>query len=214
VKGFIVAAWMLLASLAHAQTVPVDAASGITAKIQACAVRVQCPLTNGNIGYGSGVAVLGEYAPLIVTNFHVVDGATSTSVCPVGGKYTPAKILRVDEVMDLAVLEAGRVTKSLATPALFRDSHVHRLAAFGKSGNFHFHDLQPSTWKVNPQAGGAKYSWHVFKGGCGQGDSGGGIFNARGEVVGVVWGSEDGKSYAVCGVPFFEIIGIDIRNLR
>jgi hypothetical protein len=38
------------------------------------------------------------------------------------------------------------------------------------------------------------------------GDSGGGVLNSRGEVVGVVWGQRDGVTYTSCGRPLREFL--------
>ncbi len=38
------------------------------------------------------------------------------------------------------------------------------------------------------------------------GDSGGGVLNTRGQLVGVVWGQRDGLTYATCGRPLREFL--------
>jgi hypothetical protein len=190
-----------------AQTVPVDAASSVSAKIRDSSLRVKCDMGGGELALGSGVAVEFNYKKLIVTNYHVIEDAKSVAVCQVGGKYRPAMVVATDPKMDLAVLNSGDVAaKRWARVALFAESRTHTLCGFGGDGVFHTHKIKPSRWTgVSPQ-GGSKYSWVIFKGGCCQGDSGGGIFNGHGEAVGVVWGSRDGDSHAVCGLPFREIL--------
>jgi S1-C subfamily serine protease len=208
-RSLLLAALHLLwhAAAAFAQTVPVDAAHSVSAKLRDCSLRVKCNMGDGLNALGSSVAVEFNNRKLIVTNYHVIDGAKSVQVCQVGGKYRPAVVVATDPLMDLAVLNSGDVAaKRWARVGLFAESRPHTLAGFGGDGVLHFHKLTPSRWRGVSPLGGSKYSWVIFKGGCCHGDSGGGIFNGHGEAIGVVWGTADGDSHAVVGLPFREIL--------
>ena len=58
----------------------------------------------------------------------------------------------------------------------------------------------------HPTAVGATYPSTTIVGAVRPGDSGGGVLNTRGQVVGVVWGQRDGQTYATCGRPVREFL--------
>src|SRR5262249_52515407 len=55
-------------------------------------------------------------------------------------------------------------------------------------------------------ANGATYTSTTIAGAVRSGDSGGGVLDTRGRVVGVVWGQRDGQTYATCGQPVREFL--------
>ncbi len=188
---------------AYAQQVPVDATSNIRAHIQKCVIRVQTPLDNGYIAFGSGVAVRFKDLPFLVTNHHVIDNAVGpVLVSAVGGKWIAARVIATDPYYDLAVLDAGNVTKSLATVGRYDASHTYTLAGFADHGRLHFHHLWRGSFVFLD--GEMKHALVSFHGSSCEGDSGGGLFNARGEVCLITRGkdkepSPDGLN--VDGVP-------------
>jgi hypothetical protein len=193
VKGFIIAAWMLLAPLAHAQTVPVDAVSNIKAKITKCVVRVQTPLSGGAIAFGSGVAVRHADLPFIVTNHHVIaDSVGPVLVCRVGGKWTAARVIATDPKFDLAILDQANLTEGVANTGRYDASHTYTLAGFADHGRLHFHHLWRGSFVFLD--GDMKKSIVEFHGSSCHGDSGGPIFNARGEVCGITCGKDETPS--------------------
>jgi hypothetical protein len=58
----------------------------------------------------------------------------------------------------------------------------------------------------HPTAAGATFSSTTITGAVRPGDSGGGVLNPRGQIVGVVWGQRDGLTYATCGRPVREFL--------
>jgi hypothetical protein len=50
-------------------------------------------------------------------------------------------------------------------------------------------------------AAGAQFPSLIIRGAARPGDSGGGVLNAAGQLVGVIWGQRDGQTYAMCGQP-------------
>ena len=136
---------------------------------------------------GSGVVVTTQGH--VVTNYHVVEGASDVQVLW-QGQYLKAEIVGVDELTDLAVL---RVTEDVALPAV-------------KMGNAQ--DVRVGDWAIvigNPL--GKQFADTVTVGvvsalnreisgssivkmlqtdaAINSGNSGGGMFNTRGELIGI-----------------------------
>lgn len=136
---------------------------------------------------GSGVVITTEGH--VVTNYHVIDGASDVQVLS-QGRYLPAEIVGVDELTDLAVL---RVTKDVNLPAV-------------KMGNPE--QVRVGDWAIvigNPL--GKQFADTVTVGvvsalnreldgssivkmlqtdaAINSGNSGGGLFNTRGELIGI-----------------------------
>lgn len=148
-----------------------------------------------SVSYGSGslVAVREQYA-LVVTNWHVVRDATGEiSVVFPDGFHSPARVMKVDREWDLAALaiwrpNASPVRLSASAP---KPGDVLTIAGYG-SGSYRAaagrctQYVAPSTHlpfemvEVSVQAR--------------QGDSGGPIFNDRGELAGVLFGAGRGTT--------------------
>lgn len=136
---------------------------------------------------GSGVVITTEGH--VVTNYHVIDGASDVQVLS-QGRYLPAEIVGVDELTDLAVL---RVTEDVNLPAV-------------KMGNPE--QVRVGDWAIvigNPL--GKQFADTVTVGvvsalnreldgssivkmlqtdaAINSGNSGGGLFNTRGELIGI-----------------------------
>jgi hypothetical protein len=79
------------------------------------------------------------------------------------------------------------------------------LAACGFGANGQFRCVQGGI-SGQAVAVGATYPSLTIRGAVRPGDSGGGVLNARGELVGVVWGQRDGLTYATCGQPVREFL--------
>src|SRR5262249_56502795 len=52
----------------------------------------------------------------VLTNAHVVDASTSTSITPISGDKAPARLLGSDSVLDLALLGVESVRRLSALP--------------------------------------------------------------------------------------------------
>ena len=66
------------------------------------------------------------------------------------------------------------------------------------------HPRQVSPGRPRPSA--PQFPSLTIQGAVRPGDSGGGVLNARGQLVGVVWGQRDGLTYATCGRPVREFL--------
>jgi S1-C subfamily serine protease len=163
-------------------------------------VRVLVP-ERGTTANGSG-ALVGSYERygLVVTNWHVVrDAAGEISVVFPDGFRSAARVLRVDEEWDLAALMIWRPQTQpipIATVAP-RPGDVLSIAGYGRG------DYRAATGQciqyVAP-GNNRPYEMVEVSAQARQGDSGGPIFNERGELAGVLFGSSHGTtSGSYCG---------------
>ena len=168
-------------------------------------------------GLGSGIIVqLNGDRYYVVTNNHVVDGATEIHVASIDGREYPAELIGRDPRRDLAVLS-------------FRTNDYFPLAALGNSD-----DVRVGDWSIamgNPL--GPQFAFSVTMGivsavgrtgGPGgnindfiqtdapinQGNSGGPLVNIRGEVIGINTWIASNNSGGSVGLGF----AIPINNAR
>jgi hypothetical protein len=156
---------------------------------------------NGSVSYGSGTLVhVGESSGLVVTNWHVINEATQPiSVHFPDGFYSLAKVQKIDRDWDLALLEIKKpnvqpVSVSATAP---RPGELLTIAGYGP-GTYRAAS-GPCTQYVAP---GTTFPFEMVEVAVSarQGDSGGPIFNARGELAGVLFGEGHGRtSGSYCG---------------
>ncbi len=163
-------------------------------------VRVIAPEPGGS-SYGSGtlVAANGSYG-LVVTNWHVVRDADGpiTTVFPDGFR-SAATVLTTDRDWDLAALAIWRPATrpvALATEAPQRGD-VLTIAGYGRG--WYRAAAGRCVQYVSP---GRNLPFEMVELGVGarDGDSGGPIFNDRGELAGVLFGAASGRTTgSYCG---------------
>ncbi|WP_420238909.1 Do family serine endopeptidase [Telmatobacter bradus] len=141
-------------------------------------------------GVGSGIVISPD--GYIVTNAHVVDGATKISVTLHDRRVFPAKLIGVDKLNDLAVVRID--AKDLATVAWGDSTKLHpgqTVLAFGSPfGYFEFSVTRGIVSAVNRPN---PYSDDNRKPGAfiqtdaaiNPGNSGGPLVDARGELIGI-----------------------------
>jgi len=146
-------------------------------------------------GLGSGFVVRQD--GVIVTNAHVVAGATRVSIAMRDGTTYPAKILGVDETNDLAVLKIEKTGLPVAPLGNSDDLIIGEWAiAIGNPYGFLLGNSEPSVTAgvisgtgrnlVGVSEGGGMYVDMVqTDAAINPGNSGGPLLNAAGEVVGV-----------------------------
>ena len=194
-KNLFIKLWLLATLLMP--LVPVTSAEEpsreIVSKPRPAVVRVAAPEDDNATSYGSGTLVgVSEEHGLVVTNWHVVRDATGqVSVEFPDGFRSPATVLETDETWDLAALliEVPKVPPiAIATATPQRGDRL-TIAGFG-SGEYREatglmvqfvspgEDEPSEMLEVNVDAR--------------SGDSGGPIFDERGRVAGVLFGSADG----------------------
>ena len=157
-------------------------------------VRVMVPERNAT-SHGSGTLVdTHDRYGLVVTNWHVVQDATSTiMVVFPDGFQTGARVLKTDRDWDLAALAIWRprvqpVPIALQPP---QPGETLTIAGYG-SGNYRSVSGR-CTQYVSP-GGQLPYEMVELAVRARQGDSGGPIFNQRGEMAGVLFGSGSGRT--------------------
>ena len=146
-------------------------------------------------GNGSGVCVWSDEGySLVLTCRHVADGGGAASVTHAGERLA-ANLMAVDDRDDLALVW---LTGELPVAVLATDYPAagEKLTLWGYSGG----ELNAKTGKAMGY-GGARLltGGPVYEAGFLSipGDSGGGVFNARGELVGINWGNDGKKSSCV-----------------
>jgi hypothetical protein len=150
-------------------------------------------------GSGTLVGLRGEYG-LIATNWHVIRDARGPIIVTFpDGSRSAATVAKVDEDWDLAALliwrpSAAPVPISRRTP---RPGDLLTIAGYG-AGNFRAVTGR-CTQYVAP-AMNMPYEMVEVSAEARQGDSGGPIFNERGELAGVLFGAAGGStSGSYCG---------------
>ncbi|MEK6611670.1 MAG: trypsin-like peptidase domain-containing protein [Gemmatimonadota bacterium] len=151
--------------------------------------------TQTRSGIGSGFIV--QPSGVIVTNAHVVAGATNVSVALRDGTTYPAKVLGFDEINDLAVLKIDAKNLPTAPLGVSRDLMIGEWAiAIGNPYGFLLGNSEPSvTTGVVSATGrnlvGQSEGQGVYvdmiqtDASINPGNSGGPLVNGAGEVIGV-----------------------------
>ncbi len=149
--------------------------------------------TSASIGSGFVVRTDG----IIVTNAHVVNGATTLSIALSNGTTYPATIVGVDEVNDIAVLRVDAMDLPVAPLGDSRDVIVGEWAiAIGNPFGFALGNAEPSVTAgvvsgtgrnlvSRPQGGGSTFDMIQTDAAINPGNSGGPLVNADGDVIGV-----------------------------
>jgi len=149
------------------------------------------------IGAGLGSGFITDPNGTIITNAHVVAGATRVSVAMRDGKTFPAKVLGVDEQNDLAVLRID--AKGLPTAPLGNSDDViigEWAIAIGNPYGFLLGNTEPSVTAGvisatgrnligQAEGGGAYVDMIQTDASINPGNSGGPLVNADGVVIGV-----------------------------
>lgn len=169
-------------------------------------VRIMCQLDRGKC-YGSGVLVRWRGQVVVLTARHVVDGAKSVTVTVTStGKTHSARVLKTDHSWDCAVLYLDQPPQGVQIAELaFGNNATLQAGArleslgYGPDGKMAangglFVGYRRST--ATPQDG--PDDWFILSGYARQGDSGGPVFNAQGQVIGVLWGCSPVDAQVVC----------------
>lgn len=148
---------------------------------------------------GSGVLVdVNRSQGLVLTNWHVVrDSRSAVLVQFPDGFQSAGTVVRWDEAWDLAALviwkpRATPVTIAPAPPAI---GDTLTIAGFGRGP--YREETGPCLDYLSPSTGYPR-EFVELKATARQGDSGGPIFNANGELAGVLFGQTDGRTIGSC----------------
>jgi serine protease Do len=149
------------------------------------------------IGSGLGSGFITDANGTIITNAHVVSGATRVSVAMRDGKTFPAKVLGVDEQNDLAVLKIDAPGLPVAPLGNSEDVIIGEWAiAIGNPYGFLLGNSEPSVTAGvisatgrnligQAEGGGAYLDMIQTDASINPGNSGGPLVNADGVVIGV-----------------------------
>ncbi len=169
-------------------------------QVHPAVVRVVAP-SDGSMSFGSGTLVyVGDNFGLVITNWHVINEATGRiSVHFPDGFYSLATVQKVDRDWDLAILATRKPNVEPVTMAdrAPRPGEMLTIAGYG-SGQYRA-ATGACTQYVAP---GMTFPFEMVEVAVSarQGDSGGPIFNDRGELAGVLFGEGDGRtSGSYCG---------------
>lgn len=166
----------------------------------ASVVRIIVP-ENGATSYGSGtlIDVRDEYG-LVITNWHVVRDATGNiEVVFPDGFRSSARALKVDRHWDLAALVIWRPNAQPVPIATAAPQQGDRLMIAGYGQGNYRSATGYCTQYVAPAAN-LPFEMVEVNVEARQGDSGGPIFNERGELAGVLFGAGRGTtSGSYCG---------------
>lgn len=174
---------------------PVAVVQGVERRVVA---RVESWVGN-ETDRGSGVLVAKNGTNAIVlTNSHVVNPPGRVVVHLPGGEKLDGKVVAEDKVWDLAAI---LIPAPAATPVTLasdpKPGDVLTLAGYGPYPHSYREDTGKFVRYENA-VGRNENHWLAFKADARDGDSGGPVFNAKGELAGVLWGSIDGETRASC----------------
>ncbi len=175
-----------------------------------------CRITVGDGSTGSGTLVAcSDTTGVVLTCSHLFDDSVSNVVVtfPNGRRYG-ARVFDRDRAHDLAALLIRR--PDVEPVAIDDDSQpVGLLTACGYGPDGRFRCVRGNVvGQATPV--GATYPSVVVSGAVRPGDSGGGVLNTAGRLVGVVWGQRNGQTYLTCGRPLrrflARVLGNDSRT--
>ena len=135
---------------------------------------------------------------LVLTCAHLFSAGVGTVVVEFpGGKSHGAKVVAMDREADLAALAICNPAAEHAAVAFeFEKSQRVQACGFGPSGEF-----ACAAGPVVGEASDAGQLNVLIGDAVRSGDSGGGVFDAQGNLVAVVWGEAGGITYASTGPP-------------
>lgn len=149
-------------------------------------------------GSGTLIDVRDQYG-LVVTNWHVVRDASGTiQVQFPNGTTSEARPLKLDETWDLAALVIWRPPTKPVTLAQQAPQPGDRLTICGYGGGNYLAQTGRCTEYYSPEVGQPQELVELNVQ-ARQGDSGGPIFNARGELAGVLFGASQGTTLGSFG---------------
>ncbi len=150
---------------------------------------------------GSGVLVSSSGSTgIVLTNWHVVRSQRdSVTVHWPDGTKSPARVLASDDAWDLAALSVARPAAdpvAIAAQAPRRGDRL-TIAGYGSAPHVYREESGIVTDYLSP-TGRHPQQFVELKATARQGDSGGPIFDERGELAGVLFGTRDGRTVGSC----------------
>jgi serine protease Do len=150
----------------------------------------------GALARGSGTLILTD-GPFgyVITNWHVVrDAPGDVVVLFPDGHQSLARVLKTDEDWDLALLLIWRGSAGAVPLSALPPRPGERLTIAGYGGEGKFRAQQGSFTNYAAPEPDLPFEMFELAATARQGDSGGPIFNERGELAGVLFGAGDGRT--------------------
>ncbi len=173
---------------------------------RAAVVRIHCWEGGGRWGKGSGVLVRWGKRVVVITARHVVVKAKRVLVDFHNGKRRKARVLKVNVRWDCAVLDIGAAPAGIeparmafGNDATFQNGDRLESCGYGADDKLASNSGLFKGYRRSSAAMQGPDDWMVISGHARQGDSGGPVFDSKGRVVGVLWGT-DGRE-VVCVQP-------------
>jgi thioredoxin 1 len=170
---------------------------------RAAVVRIFCQDDVRTRSIGSGVLVQWGQKVLVLTARHVVQDAKRIIVEFFTKKTHWATIVKIDPTWDCAVLElTGQpvgvepATVELGPAAMQQDGDRLESCGYGPDGRLVSNSGLFIGYRRSRRTPDGPDDWLVISGHARGGDSGGPVFNSRGRLVGILWGT-DGRE-VVC----------------
>ena len=150
-----------------------------------------------SISQGAGSGVFLTEDGYIVTNYHVIKNSNSVTVTTTDGKEYPAEVIGFDEEEDLAVI---KIDGTGFSPAVIGDSAAARVGdtaiaignPLGTLGGTVTTGIV-SALDRQIEVEGQLMNLLQTNAAVSPGNSGGGLFNAKGELIGIVNAKSDGE---------------------
>ncbi len=207
----------------NSQLVPTSLVTGSVADIyeavSPAVVKISTTARNGG-GLGSGVVINGD--GLILTNYHVVEGATTIEVSFSDGQTAIATVVETSEANDLALIDVDGINNIVV--AEIGNSNALRsgdeVIAIGNPLGLANTVTVGVVSGLERELGGNRSSAglsHLIQldAAVNSGSSGGGLFNASGELVGVPTAIENPTGNAVfIGIAYAVPMSIALENLQ
>jgi len=167
-------------------------------------VRIYCRENANGGSIGSGTLVRWNGRLVVVTVRHVVADAQKIIVELCTKKTHWARVLKVDAVWDCAVLKLTGTPEGVvpAEVGLGREAALAegvRLEScgYGGDGRLACNSGLFLGYRRPAERGEGRDDWMIISGHARQGDSGGGVFNTRGQLIGVLWGTDGESVYGI-----------------
>lgn len=159
----------------------------------------------GSSSHGSGTLVANDSrSSYILTCFHLFrDGVGEIGIILPGTESQTGQLVASDQAHDLAIVRTRRVAVAPVRVARGDPVGVLRAAGYGRSGVYGEASGRVAGYST---ASGAEYRSLRIAARVEQGDSGGPVFDWRGELAGVVWGELNGEAYATYGIPVWRLV--------